>query len=354
MLLRDLSDAFAWIRRLIYRVDRLEGGAMLENSSISHGRMRFIGGLLLIDSGGRLTVVGHVNGEGDLVWDGPWALKGLGEITGDVSITGDLELLDDGSLKVGDIVIGDGKITTGNVRIEDGKIYAGGMTIDPATDGGTVTFSGGRRVSANDGAIGLLNGPNAVTVTSDGVSILGKLWVPFSAVQFSGLPTGTVDDVTHWIGADAAGNLIRVSKASGGPTGSGEFAWPFALSLVTKEYGPDPIYDDGMHKGIDFGAAPGAPIPAASGGTVLAVGFDSERGNYVILSHGDRGAGQITTRYYHLISPSPLSEGASVAKGVTVGFVGSTGFSTGAHLHFETRVGGEHMNPRSFMAIYGE
>ncbi len=83
----SLEDQLITLTR---RVGRLENANFLENSSVKNGRLRFIGGLLLIDSGGTLTVIGHLNGDGDFVWDGPWALKGQGEITGDVDITGNV------------------------------------------------------------------------------------------------------------------------------------------------------------------------------------------------------------------------------------------------------------------------
>lgn len=132
--------------------------------------------------------------------------------------------------------------------------------------------------------------------------------------------------------------------------GSGErFHWPFSLGSVSQEYGPNSAYSDGMHKGIDFSQAGGTPIIAPGSGTVTTKTYDGERGNYIIIDHGDG----LTTWYYHLNSPSPLNVGSSVIKGSTVvGYVGTTGFSTGNHLHWETRVNGNHMNPRDFMAQY--
>lgn len=146
--------------------------------------------------------------------------------------------------------------------------------------------------------------------------------------------------------ARASANVDWTAAQSGG----GErFNWPFSLGDVTKEYGPDPMYQDGMHKGIDFGIAGGTPIIAPGTGTVTTKSYDGERGNYIIIDHGDG----LTTWYYHLQAPSPLSVGSSVTKGSTVvGYVGTTGLSTGNHLHWETRVNGNHMNPRNFMDQY--
>lgn len=147
--------------------------------------------------------------------------------------------------------------------------------------------------------------------------------------------------------ARATANVDWVAAPGGG--GGERFNWPFSLGNVTKEYGPDSMYQDGMHKGIDFGISGGTPIIAPGTGTVSTKSYDGERGNYIIIDHGDG----FSTWYYHLQSPSPLSVGSAVTKGSTVvGYVGTTGLSTGNHLHWETRVNGNHMNPRDFMAQY--
>lgn len=172
MQLRDLSDVTYWMRKLIYRLERLEYGTMLENSSITEGRMRFIGGLLLIDSGGTLQVIGHFNGQGDFKWSGPWKFdSGDGEIAGDVKLTGDFDLT--------------GKLTAGNVRIEDGKIYvgtgaaqividgatgkiaAGNMTMDPTVSGGALTFANGAQVFTDADTVQLFKGNSVVQVAGD-------------------------------------------------------------------------------------------------------------------------------------------------------------------------------------------
>src|SRR5690554_5613201 len=78
------------------RIKALETRPLLENSSVTDGRLRFIGGLLLIDSGGRLEVVGELDGEGNFEWSGPWKFdSGDGEIGGNVRLTGDVDLTGD-------------------------------------------------------------------------------------------------------------------------------------------------------------------------------------------------------------------------------------------------------------------
>ncbi|WP_242085976.1 M23 family metallopeptidase [Microbacterium lacticum] len=350
----DLNDLWGWIQRLVRRVERLESGAMLENASVTSGRVRFIGGELRIDSGGQAIIEGTLSVEGvstvtgTFTVSGPWTMSGAGVISGATSITGNVtiggdttitgKLLQNGTWELN----GNGKIQ-GDVDVTGGgKIRAGQLTISPTGDGGRIEFPGGRYLSAGNDGIAVLNGARGIVVGTSQITLLG-------------VPTGTVDAVSHWLGMTAFGQLVAVPKGSGGPTGSGLLRWPFDLSTVTNEFDTtDPAYTPPGHRGIDFGIAAGTPIPAAGAGTVLAVGFDSERGYFVILNHGDRDGRILTTRYYHLIGPSPLAEGAAVAKSETVGSVGSTGMSTGPHLHFETRYDGVAENPRAVMAVYGE
>lgn len=95
-----------------------------------------------------------------------------------------------------------------------------------------------------------------------------------------------------------------------------------------------------FHTGIDLAAAEGTPIAAAYSGTVQETGFTSGRGNYILLSHGEN----LQTMYCHL-SEIQVREGDAVDAGGTIGLVGTTGMSTGPHLHFELRVSGVRCNP---------
>ena len=93
----------------------------------------------------------------------------------------------------------------------------------------------------------------------------------------------------------------------------------------------------GPHKGLDFAADPGTPIRAAAAGTVVESKPLGSYGNQVLIDHGD---GRFT-RYAHMQSPSPIAEGQAVVAGEEIGKVGTTGVSTGPHLHFEIHVGGK-------------
>lgn len=99
-----------------------------------------------------------------------------------------------------------------------------------------------------------------------------------------------------------------------------------------------------LHAGIDIGAGTGTPIRAAKAGEVIFAGTYSGYGNTVIINHG----GGFTTLYAHQ-SRLGTHDGASVSSGEVIGFVGSTGHSTGPHLHFETRVNGTPQNPRRYL-----
>ncbi|PLS75639.1 MAG: hypothetical protein CYG61_06220 [Actinobacteria bacterium] len=117
-------------------------------------------------------------------------------------------------------------------------------------------------------------------------------------------------------------------------------AWPLR-GRVTSNFGPR---WGRLHAGIDIGAGSGTPIRAAKAGEVIFAGSYSGYGNCVIINHG----GGLTTLYAHQ-SRLGTRDGATVSQGEVIGFVGSTGHSTGPHLHFETRVNGSPQNPRRYL-----
>jgi murein DD-endopeptidase MepM/ murein hydrolase activator NlpD len=95
---------------------------------------------------------------------------------------------------------------------------------------------------------------------------------------------------------------------------------------------------------MDIGAGSGTPIGAAGNGTVISAGWRGGYGNAVIIDHG----GGIATLYAHQ-SRLGVSVGQSVSQGQIIGYVGSTGYSTGPHLHWEVRVNGSPVNPRGYI-----
>ena len=98
-----------------------------------------------------------------------------------------------------------------------------------------------------------------------------------------------------------------------------------------------------MHKGVDYAAPTGTPIMAAGDARVAHAGWQGGYGNTVILDHG-RGH---TTLYAHMSRLGNYRTGARVSQGQVIGYVGTTGLSTGPHLHYEFRVNGQHRNPLS-------
>jgi len=128
----------------------------------------------------------------------------------------------------------------------------------------------------------------------------------------------------------------------------GQLAWPTpGYSSISSDYGMrrHPILKrDSMHTGIDIRAPMGAKVVAAESGQVIFVGWFGAFGNVVIIDHGSN----ITTMYAHL-SAFTVKEGQEVLRGDQVGKVGSTGLSTGPHLHFEVRKNGEPVNPWPYL-----
>ena len=103
-----------------------------------------------------------------------------------------------------------------------------------------------------------------------------------------------------------------------------------------------------FHSGVDIGAPYGTPIRAANSGRVIFVGWYSGYGKVVIIDHGNINGVPTTTLYAHM-SVTIAKQGTNVAKGTVIGKVGTTGYSTGPHLHFEVRQKGNPTNPLNFV-----
>ena len=131
----------------------------------------------------------------------------------------------------------------------------------------------------------------------------------------------------------------------------GQFLFPLDYySRVTSGFGwrEHPIYHtQRLHNGIDFGAPSGQPIKAAYRGEVVIAEYSSSAGNYIMLNHGNG----LATVYMHC-SKFNVSVGQVVEKGDIIGFVGSTGNSTGPHLHFSVRLNGEYIDPGPYIGMY--
>jgi murein DD-endopeptidase MepM/ murein hydrolase activator NlpD len=124
------------------------------------------------------------------------------------------------------------------------------------------------------------------------------------------------------------------------------FVWP-AFGAITTKFGvPGSDWIGGFHMGLDIGASAGSPIVAAAAGRVEAAEFDNAHGygNYVLIDHGNG----YETLYAHM-SRIAATPGASVQQGDLIGYVGSTGYAFGAHLHFEVRHRGEKIDPEPLL-----
>lgn len=104
-----------------------------------------------------------------------------------------------------------------------------------------------------------------------------------------------------------------------------------------------------QHNGVDLATARGTPVYATADGMVEMAKYWGSYGNYVQIGHG----GDLETRYAHLSSYT-VRDGQQVRKGDLIGYVGSTGRSTGPHLHYEVRVSGEPVNPVPYMVAHLE
>lgn len=138
------------------------------------------------------------------------------------------------------------------------------------------------------------------------------------------------------------------SSSSPPSASSGGFVWPVpASSIVTSDYGYRNHPSSGryqFHSGIDIGAPTGSSILAATGGVVTSAGWNSSMGNYVMISHGNG----LVTIYMHA-SVLCVSSGQSVSAGQQIALVGSTGDSTGPHLHFSVRLNGSYVSPWNYL-----
>lgn len=142
----------------------------------------------------------------------------------------------------------------------------------------------------------------------------------------------------------------KASQNSSGYFVGGEMMWPCPASTrISSHFGPRSSpggVGSTNHKGMDIAAPAGSAIIAALDGKVIQCGYNRARGYYVILDHG----GGIVTLYQHGLSGSTrVSVGQSVKQGQTILGVGSTGYSTGNHLHFEVWKNGTPVNPISYL-----
>lgn len=152
------------------------------------------------------------------------------------------------------------------------------------------------------------------------------------------VPAGAATNAGTTAPSTGSGGQIPMIRPHPGPTTSG--------------YGPRPRPTAGAstyHRGFDIDGQSGDPIVAAASGVVTRSYYSSGYGNRVEIDHGDG----ITTTYSHMLEAQRIPQGRRVAAGELVGLMGSTGVSTGSHLHFEVIVNGEKVDPAPWIGDRG-
>ena len=146
--------------------------------------------------------------------------------------------------------------------------------------------------------------------------------------------------------------IDREMAAGGGNSGGSTtgFGWPLkgGAGRISSGFGGRKSPTAGAstyHKGVDLAAPSGTPILAVGSGKVVTATYSSSAGNYIMISHGNR----LYTVYMHC-SRLAVSAGKQVTKGQVIGYVGSTGISTGAHLHFGVTKNGSYVNPLNYIS----
>ncbi|MEG2717443.1 MAG: peptidoglycan DD-metalloendopeptidase family protein [Eubacterium sp.] len=188
---------------------------------------------------------------------------------------------------------------------------------------------------------GLINGMNGDYLLSFVNNIVEKMKGSFKNLNFSSIMQALGDKTSKlW-------EMLGLSPGGGSAIiGSNGGLFPTDSQNITSYFGyRDDVGDVGSsyHQGIDIGAAEGDPIYSFLPGTVTLAGNNGGYGNCVIIDHGNG----LETLYGHM-SAIAASNGQSVAPGQTIGFVGSTGNSTGSHLHFSVLVNGQQVDPLQF------
>lgn len=125
-----------------------------------------------------------------------------------------------------------------------------------------------------------------------------------------------------------------------------KMTWPASCHVITQPFGnKSDRYVSGYHTGVDIGCIQGSPIYAAHDGTVIFAGFNGAYGNEVQVRYDDA----LVTSYHHM-SRVAAYKGDRISAGKVIGYIGSTGQSTGPHLHFEVRINGKAVDPMPYLS----
>jgi murein DD-endopeptidase MepM/ murein hydrolase activator NlpD len=152
--------------------------------------------------------------------------------------------------------------------------------------------------------------------------------------------------------AEASRSTRRASAAGAAvalpPVSSGELATPSPGRQSPWGMRVHPVYGDRRHhSGMDIITGCGTPVVAAADGVVESADWEGSYGNILVLRHGSSSGGELSTAYAHL--EEFVVKKGSVTRGQLIGYVGTTGLSTGCHLHFEVRIDGKDVDPAGFI-----
>lgn len=169
-----------------------------------------------------------------------------------------------------------------------------------------------------------------------------------AAIQEYEAEIAAQNDTIKALEAAVAEEKKKLAAEQGRKYDGGIFTWPApSYTRISDDYGyriHPTLGVEQFHNGVDMASPGGSPILAAYDGTVVAAAYSSSMGNYIMIDHGDG----LYTIYMHA-SALYVSKGAEVSKGQTIAAVGSTGRSTGNHLHFSVRLNGSYVNPHNYL-----
>ena len=164
----------------------------------------------------------------------------------------------------------------------------------------------------------------------NGTLVEPRYFTAYDGSDAAELTQEKADEILAEAVRNASSDQVTAADGAAALSGVELFTLPVAPPPQVSGYDPE-----NGHPGIDFAAEEGAEVYAVAGGIVTAADYDVEKGNYVVLDHG----GGLETEYQHMKSLL-VSAGQSVVQCQVLGYVGSTGNSTGPHLHFEARQDG--------------
>jgi len=273
-------------------------------------------------------------------WDNAWSMINLGTVTPQVYTVKEGDSLWSiaraHDMYVTDIVASNG--------IQEDSILALGqsiilskptplVTVVAQVEGNETVPIPYQTITENDNSV------NGIKVKTEGKN--GEKFIAYTATLRNGVveSKNIIEEKVIKAAVDKVvvkGRSVQVASRSGGGTSTGKLHWPVSGS-ISQSFGRG-------HTGMDIAGASGSAIGAADGGTVTFAGWQGGYGNFIIINHGNG----IVTRYAHC-SKLLVQKGQKVSQGQTIGLRGSTGRSTGPHLHFEVMVGGAFRNPINYL-----